>query len=565
MLAVALCLPIVGSGFQVDDLVHQLVLQERSPLGAGDPLDRLFFFVPNEPEVKASMAALGITPWWSHPELHMAFYRPLSSLTHVVDHAVWPGSPVLQHLHSLFWLGLAVFVVGRLYREIEGPGALAGLAVLLFAVEDAHALPAGWIANRNGLITLVLGAAALLGHARWRRTGRGRDAVLGVLAYGLGLFAGESAIATCAYLFSYQVCLDRRRLAPLLPYALVTVAWRMIWATTGAGAHGSGLYIDPGADPLKFAPVALLRGAWLLGAQWLQLPVSPSTNLPDAAQWGVALGLIALLSTLAVRVWPELRGRPTAAFYALGMSLALVPPTATFPMDRLLTFSGIGAFGLIATLCVGGGHRALLTLHLPVAAALLAGKLWVLPAFGLMAEGVESTLPRTEAVRGQTVVLLSGIEFATAYVPVIRALQQEPAPGAVVLLATASASLHVERPDARTLLVRSPEGWLARTAEQLFRDDTPFRVGERFSRPDHEIEVVEITDDGRPAVVRFTFDRSVDDPHFIWRRMVGVGSVPWTPPPIGAAVDLPAWDPLGDPEHPAALSDSVPIAGGSGR
>jgi hypothetical protein len=163
------------------------------------------------------------------------------------------------------------------------------------------------------------------------------------------------------------------------------------------------------------------------------------------------------------------------------------------------------------------------------------------------------------------VVLLSGIEFATAYVPVIRALQQEPAPGAVVLLATASASLHVERPDARTLLVRSPEGWLARTAEQLFRDDTPFRVGERFSRPDHEIEVVEITDDGRPAVVRFTFDRSVDDSHFIWRRMVGVGSVSWTPPPIGAAVDLPAWDPLGDPEHPAELSDSVPIAGGSGR
>jgi hypothetical protein len=39
---------------------------------------------------------------------------------------------------------------------------VAGMAALLFAVEDAHSMVAGWIANRNALLCLVFGVGSCI-------------------------------------------------------------------------------------------------------------------------------------------------------------------------------------------------------------------------------------------------------------------------------------------------------------------------------------------------------------------------------------------------------------------
>ena len=51
-------------------------------------------------------------------------------------------------------------------------------------------------------------------------------------------------------------CFERggwvRRFAPVLPYAGVVVAWRLIWTNLGYGIHGIGLYVDPVNEPLRY-------------------------------------------------------------------------------------------------------------------------------------------------------------------------------------------------------------------------------------------------------------------------------------------------------------------------
>ncbi|MCA1662772.1 MAG: hypothetical protein LC659_00595, partial [Myxococcales bacterium] len=112
---------------------------------AGLPDSRfdLFSFVGHRRADTFKQMDAGVLPWWTDPEVKLAFWRPLSALTHVVDWRVWPRSPAAMHVHSLLWFALALIAVAAFYRRFfaafGGGGAwAAGLAILLYAVDDAH-------------------------------------------------------------------------------------------------------------------------------------------------------------------------------------------------------------------------------------------------------------------------------------------------------------------------------------------------------------------------------------------------------------------------------------------
>ena len=56
------------------------------------------------------------------------------------------------------------------------------------------------------------------------------------------------------------------------------------------------------------------------------------------------------------------------------------------------------------------------------------------------------------------------------------------------------------------------------------------------------IEVVEVTEDGRPAEILAAFPRSVDDPRFLWQRWDETRYAPFTPPAVGESTVLPPVD-----------------------
>jgi hypothetical protein len=122
--------------------------------------------------------------------------------------------------------------------------------------------------------------------------------------------------------------------------------------------------------------------------------------------------------------------------------------------------------------------------------------------------------------------------------PFVEGAVDQPIP--VAMLGSVLANLQVRRVDASTLEMRSDGGWNRVLLERLTRSaQRPWHVGETVSMARYEVEIAEITEDGRPLLVRFVFDASLNDPTFRWFAYDGLRLVEWEPPSVGERRDLP--------------------------
>lgn len=525
---------------------------------AGLPASRfdLFSFAGHDPRDTPLLMDAGMFPWWTHPAVKLAFWRPLSSLTHLIDWSLWPESPLAMHAHNLLWFALALASVAAFYRRFFAGGWAAGLATLLYAVDDAHGPGVGWIANRNAMIAVALALPVLLAHDRWRQDGERAGAWLAPSLFALALCAGESSLAAAAYLVAYALCLDRgtrvARALSLLPYLAVVILWRVVYHALGYGTAHSGVYLDPASDPIAFLRVLPSRAAFLLASQ-LALPWSDfgplysfvSEHFARVMLTAAAVTVLAFAALFA----PLCRRDPLARFFAVGALLALVPVCSTFSADRLLWFVGVGAMGLVARFIEQAPRAAwsyavvslLLLLHVVLAAPLLALRSRSMDTVKRPLMRANDSLPPSAALRGRTIVAVNpASDLFAGYVTIYRGARGEPL-GPMRWLATGGSAVTVTRLDARSLRVRPEHGFVDRVGEQLLRspsDAIPRGTEVRLSGL--TIEVTEEEPDGRPAEVRASFDRVLEDPSFYWCVWQQGRYVPWSPPPVGKSIVLPA-------------------------
>lgn len=586
VLAIVICAPSLWLGWVADDYILRVYFSDPPvyPEWSGSPLNAFGFFFGDE-EANQRMMASGSLPWWTTPDFRVAFLRPLSSLLHWLDFRLWPTHPFWMHLHSLLWLAAAVAAAGLLYRRILGAGWIAGLAALLFALDDAHGLPAMWIANRNTTVSVLFGIAALIAHDAWRRRRSTLGAVAAPVALAAALLAGENAVAVGAYLVSYAFFLDSgpwpRRSFSLLPCAAVGAVWATVYAALGYGASGSGLYIDPVADPLRFAGAVVERAPLLLMGQFA-FPSDVHALLSEEARALAWLTACAVALVVALLALPLLRRAPTARFFAAGMLLSIVPACATFPSDRLLFFSGIGGMGLLAQILGGIAQRAdwfpgagwgrrcatavalaLAALHIPLAPLNMLRVLSAVSAFGQVIDVSAASFPSDPSVRGSQVLVMSTPSaFISNFAPTIALLEGRAVGDRGLVLGSGVEPIRIERPDAKTIVVQPLGGYLKPGGRRrpglegahpaldlrymypmfdvLYRDAQPMRPGERIPLGDVSAEIMAVTDDGRPETVAFHFATVLEDSTLRWLHWRDGVYAPFEPPPIGASTTLPA-------------------------
>ncbi|MFH1747016.1 MAG: hypothetical protein ABIG44_08220 [Planctomycetota bacterium] len=561
-LAVMLVLPSLTVGWVIDDHFHRITLLGSDAFEdiLPPPLD-LFRFLDN-PQRTMRAVDIGFLPWWTYPDIKAAFWRPLTSLTHWLDYHLWPDMPVLMHVHSLLWFGLLIIVVAKLYRRFMPIAWMAGLAALLYAIDDAHGMPVGFLANRNALPCTLCGVLAILAHDRWRRSGWMAGSVLGPILLILSLLFKEAGIATCAYLFAHAVFLDsgswRRRAMALLPYAGVVLVWRIVWSSLDYGVANAGLYIDPMTNPLDYALALVKHVPLLILGQWAGPPSEIALMLSSShvwLLWGVGVLFTTLLMWLLL---PLLRHERTARFWLVGMLLALLPACATFPADRLLFFVGIGAMGLLAQFLngafgqpnwrpTGRGWRVtalisgsvFLIIHLVIAPLLLPLRA-AYPSGGRLAENFKVRAQFDESIEQQDLILVNPPSVLhVAYCMIEREVEDLPTPRRMRSLATMIQDMVVHRPDAYTLVIRPKNGYLSWRFEQLFRSDKhPFQVGERLDLTGLSITITELNAANRPAVVTFRFAQELESPAYRWLQWQDVDFIPFTPPAVGQRLEL---------------------------
>ena len=379
-------------------------------------------------------------------------------------------------------------------------------------------------------------------------------------AFSLG--AGESSIAIVAYLVAHALWLDRgtwrQRLLALAPYLVIVIAWRMIYAQLGYGVTGSGIYLDPGADPVAFLAAAGTRIPVLLTGQ-LGLPWSDIASLyPILGVVGVmmlvALATLALVGLACARL---LYRDPVSRFFATGMLLAAVPIASTFPADRLLSFVGLGAMGLIAQLIAAafrhreqlGDSRARRIACVAVAIVMvlvhlvLSPPLLVLRSRGMIAvaeviDRADAGIPADPGVADKTVIIVTTPSDALAgYIPIMRESRGQPRPAHLLWLATGTTAVTLERVDATTVRITAPDGLLRHEIDQMMRSPRvrPFSVDDRVVLPTVTLVIEAITSDGRPSRVRAQFAVPLEDASLIWRRWEGKTYVPYRPLAIGGS------------------------------
>lgn len=327
-------LPTLAVGFFADDYVHQLVLAEDAP---PSPVPRWNLYDFGSAEAWAEFGSERASlPWWTASNWKIRFFRPLTSLSLALDHALWGARPIAYHATNLaLWLALLA-LVWRLFRRLGLAPRTAVLALFVFALSDASAVPVGWIANRNSLFEALFATGALLAVLR----GRAGLALALALAAAFSKESGAFALLLVAL-----VSVRHGRARPALAGVLLFGAHLAFLALAGYGTH-SLFYATPWSDAGRFlANLATMASAGVL-ALLGPLPLDLVTLFP-AVQLGLtALGVLVgwpLAAWIVRRVPPGERLVP-----CLWTLLFLVPQAGVAPSDRLLFVPAIGAAALLA-------------------------------------------------------------------------------------------------------------------------------------------------------------------------------------------------------------------------
>lgn len=489
VVAALLCLPGLWLPFMLDDWFHLSAIDAW--LGIGERVPRYFdhFRDPwGTPNVfaffhgdNARWVESGMTPWWLDPSLDIRFLRPLSTLTHVLDHQVFGTWAVGAHAHGIAWYVACVVVVGLFLRQVL-PERLAWIATLLFALDDAHWYAALWIANRNALVAVIPALLGLMAHIRWQRGWR-PGLPLSVLGLGLGLAGGEPALGVFALLLAYQLWGDARsRLGGLVPAVLLGLVWAAVYKGFGYGAHGSGMYLDPVADPGGYLLAGVVRAPMLVAGQVLSLPVDVAVLFRAFEAPSVVAGIAAS----GLLIWAARRGPPGVGWLAAGGALALIPVLATAPINRLLVVASIGMFPALAAVLDEGWRerRWGLVALVAVPHVVLSTAGWFVTTGGslLIADRYAEVGDQFEDRLGSGDVVIVGVSDPglAVYQPIERAYLGSPRPRTMVFTDLTISDHRVTRVDHDTLRVEILDGRMgAHPFEKLFRnfDEAPLEVG----------------------------------------------------------------------------------------
>ena len=556
-LAVGLALSMltVRMGFLLDDYMH--LAKTDGVLLPGGTLD-YFTFVRSPADVHAFVDR-GPLPWWTLPELRLSFFRPLSSALISFDHTVFPHLAWVHHLHSILWFLLLIFAASTVYRRALPEGA-AGLALLMFTLDDAHLMPVAWLANRNALVAGVFAVFALAAHLRWREQGWNPGRWLAPLGVAISLTGAEAALGYIGYFVAYEFFSRtgwRTRVRALAPVFVVLLGWAIMYRVNGYGAYGSATYVDPGRDPLGFLQVAGPRLMAFLGALTLKVTSDLWLLTPTVRPFLVLTGLIGtglVVTTLAL-FWKEFseEERRAVRWLGCGSVLALVPGLATFPLDRMLLASSLGALGVFAVTLRAAWRRTkkpwlvlgwlgLLNLALPPVGWVIASRF--LNTYARGSERAVLDAP-PDRFRGRVVLLTAADPSPAVYGLLYLRAQGRPMSERWWTLSMSPTAHRLRRVADRSLELEVIGGRMVDSVfEQLMRSEAfPMDPGYVVQLDGLKITVVE-ANGGHPTKIRADFDLPLAEHTLLIWTAHGFDQL--QAPELGASLELPAARPLFD-------------------
>lgn len=350
--------PALLGGYFADDHFHVFALGELPEVFTKQL--NLFGFIRSTEEVQV-FRNWGLAPWWTSDALRIDFYRPIPSLTHWLDFALFGKNPAAAHLVSIGWYLLSIALVYRVMsRFIPDGSRTLLLAIAIFALDDTHALNVQWLANRNDIVAAVFLSSAFLGWLRLREGKGTRNWNLALLFGGFlaALLSKESSVVFPALVLAHAVILPDVDRAPLWkrvrPHAAIitalgvlTLLYVFLYFKSGHGPN-SVYYINPGKNPGLWIAQFFRSGFFHLVILATGVPLHVLSSSPVRDYPGPALFVASLTIAFWIVAWKLLRNDRPTRFFVAWMAIAQLILTTSFPDPRILYLPSIGFAYVVA-------------------------------------------------------------------------------------------------------------------------------------------------------------------------------------------------------------------------
>jgi hypothetical protein len=562
------------SSFMADDFMQLGILEGVSPSIWLGPMD-VYTLADGDPVHMRTLKDTGAFQWFWNPKFKAKFFRPLSSVLLIIDHAIFGLNPIGYSIHNLLWFASLIIAAGFLMQRAV-PGRIGSLAMVIFSISGIHWYVVYWTAARHIIVAASIGLWSLLAYTKWRGLGWKKGRIISIIGILLSLLAGEAALGILAYLFAFELLATddalKLKLKNLLPFIILTVAYLIVYTSLGYGAYGGSGYLNPVSAPLGFllafpGRFLALAGSMIVGGH-AELWMFPSIRLYMIL---IAVLIIILLSILFKKVislygdrthlFPEtnenqhtrtakLIGSPRRGVWwmLLGSVISLIPFTAASPGARCLVVPFVGGAVVISFVLYywWKSIRKLPGLKLRVFSIFC----WLLlfihfvfapiqrfvgPVFAknLFVNRLKSVLEKAEFNHQQPpqkIVLVTVPDFSIGlHSYYYRKLNREPLPDSWWVLSWENCAHQVYRSDSNTFELELINGSINR----------PFlKKGTLIELTGMAVTVLKADNHGA-ICIEFRFDRSLDDPSLQFLAWIDKRLKSIQMPPVGQSIFLP--------------------------
>jgi len=147
------------------------------------------------------------------PHAAFVFYRPLLTLSFMLDAQLGGANPFVYHLTNLLLHLLASLLLFKLLMKMKYNRTPAFYLALFFTLHPAISQAVYWIPGRNDSLLAVFSISAFLAALKFWETGGRRYAAWHVLFFALALFTKETAAALVPVCLLYRSLIDKKSLA----------------------------------------------------------------------------------------------------------------------------------------------------------------------------------------------------------------------------------------------------------------------------------------------------------------------------------------------------------------
>ena len=307
----------------------------------------------------------------SQEEGKIGYYRPVITLSYMLDYSIWRLRPAGYHLTNILFHAANCLVVYLVVFFLSGNLFISFLTALLFAIHPIHTESVAWISGRTDIIASLFFFLSFFLYGYSFRKEKVIPYLLSVFTFCLALLSKEMTITLPLTLIIYdyyfvvneELTQLKKRIRYWIPFwcfILIYVVWRFLIIRIGTG--------NPHVESLGRIPVVVTFGKAIL--YYLRKLIIP-LNLNSYVM--VSLGsffnlktwtgfiLIALLIWTAIRIRKEYRAASFCIVFFLVTMLPLtnvMPISAPFDIDFPMAerFLYIPSFGFCLLLGLLGGE-----------------------------------------------------------------------------------------------------------------------------------------------------------------------------------------------------------------